>query len=160
MNRRILDDLVVPDAGGLLRRSPRSRHLLPQLSGNYLGAVVANQGNIQYARGDAMSGFYFGAGGQYLTGYNVENNSRIDGNGGAYWRVKAYPEYGNLSVGVNFFGMHYGNNQDAFTFDMGGYFSPQAYFLANVPITWSATTRRVGITRSSADLVCRHSNRI
>ena len=118
--------------GGL--RDPGSSSL--SFPGTIWGAVVANQGNVQYARGDAMSGFYVGAGGQYLTGYNVANNSRIDGNGGAYWRVKAYPEYGNLSVGVNFFGMHYGNNQDAFTFGMGGYFSPQSYFLANVPITW------------------------
>jgi tetratricopeptide (TPR) repeat protein len=105
--------------------------------GTIWGAVVADQGNVQYARGDTLSGFYVGVGGQYLTGYNVANNSRVDGNGGAYWRVKAYPEYGNLSVGVNFFGMHYGNNQDAFTFGMGGYFSPQAYFLANVPVTWA-----------------------
>jgi tetratricopeptide (TPR) repeat protein len=118
--------------GGL--RDPGTSSL--SFPGTIWGAVVADQGNVQYARGDAMSGFYVGVGGQYLTGYNVENNSRIDGNGGAYWRVKAYPEYGNLSVGVNFFGMHYGNNQDAFTFGMGGYFSPQSYFLANVPITW------------------------
>ncbi len=32
--------------------------------------------------------------------------------------------------------MHYDNNQNAFTHGMGGYFSPQGYFLANVPFTW------------------------
>jgi len=100
------------------------------------GGVMANQGNIQIAHGDALSGFYVGAGGQYIQGYNVKSNFRIDGNGGAYWRIRAYPEYGNLSIGANFFGMHYDNNQDAFTFGMGGYFSPQFYFLANVPVTW------------------------
>jgi tetratricopeptide (TPR) repeat protein len=104
--------------------------------GTIWGGVMATGGNFQFARGDAMSGFYVGVGGQYLSGYNVETNSRIDGNGGAYWRVKEYPEYGILSVGTNFFAMHYANNQDAFTFGMGGYFSPQAYFLANVPLTW------------------------
>jgi hypothetical protein len=67
----------------------------------------------------------------------VENNIRIDGNGGAYWRMKTAPEYGNLSIGANFFAMHYSHNEDAFTYGMGGYFSPQAYFLANVPITWA-----------------------
>jgi hypothetical protein len=101
------------------------------------GGVMANQGNIQYARGDAQSGFYMGAGGQVLRGYNVVNNYRIDGSGGAYWRVLTTPEYGNLSLGVNFFGMHYQQNEDAFTRGMGGYFSPQAYFLANAPITWT-----------------------
>jgi len=47
------------------------------------------------------------------------------------------PEYGNLSIGINFFGMHYTHNEDVFTHGMGGYFSPQAYFLANVPFTWA-----------------------
>jgi tetratricopeptide (TPR) repeat protein len=105
--------------------------------GQIWGGVVANQGNVQYSHGDATSGFYVGAGGQYLTGYNVRNNTRIDGDGGAYWRLFAAPEYGNLSIGVNFFAMHYANNQNAFTHGMGGYFSPQGYFLANVPFTFT-----------------------
>jgi hypothetical protein len=33
--------------------------------------------------------------------------------------------------------MHYAQNEDAFTYGMGGYFSPQAYFLGNVPLTWN-----------------------
>jgi hypothetical protein len=104
--------------------------------GQIWGGVVANQGNVQFSRGDATSGFYVGAGGQYLTGYNVESNTRIDGDGGAYWRLMTSPEYGNLSIGVNFFGMHYANNENAFTHGMGGYFSPQGYFLGNVPVTF------------------------
>jgi tetratricopeptide (TPR) repeat protein len=105
--------------------------------GQIWGGVVANQGQVQYARGDAMSGFYLGGGGQYLDGYKVQTNTRIDGSGGAYWRLITSPENGNLSIGVNFFGMHYAHNQGAFTHGMGGYFSPQAYFLANVPFTWA-----------------------
>ena len=105
--------------------------------GTIWGGVMANQGNVQFSRGDAMSGFYVGAGGQYLTGYQVESNTRFDGSGGAYWRVKSFPEYGNLSIGANFFGMHYAHNEQAYTFGMGGYFSPQAYFLANIPVTWA-----------------------
>jgi len=100
------------------------------------GGVVANQANVQFAKSDATSGFYLSAGGQYLTGYHVPNNTRIDGDGGAYWRVFSSPENGNLSVGVNFFAMHYAHNQNAFTHGMGGYFSPQGYFLANVPFTF------------------------
>lgn len=118
--------------GGL--RDPGTASL--SYPGTIWGGVVANQGNVQFARGDALSGFYVGAGGQYITGYNVKDNYRIDGNGGAYWRVRAYPEFGNLSIGANFFAMHYDNNQDIYTFGMGGYFSPQSYFLANIPITW------------------------
>ena len=117
-------------------RDPGSASL--SFPGNIWGGVVANQGTAQFSKGDAESGFYIGAGGQYLTGYNVVTNTRIDGSGGAYWRLKTVPEYGNLSIGVNFFGMHYAQNEDAFTWKNGGYFSPQAYFLANVPFTWAA----------------------
>jgi hypothetical protein len=105
--------------------------------GQIWGGVVYNQGQVQVAHGDAESGFYFSASGQYLTGYNVEKNDRVDGTGGAYWRVFASPELGNLTVGANFFAMHYANNQNAFTHGMGGYFSPQAYFLGNVPFSWA-----------------------
>ncbi len=118
--------------GGL--RDPGTASL--SFPGNIWGGAVANQFEAQYGRGDAQSGFYFSAGGQYITGYNIENNTRVDGNGGAYWRALTLPEYGNLSLGVNFFAMHYANNENAFTYGMGGYFSPQAYFLANVPVTW------------------------
>ena len=104
--------------------------------GQIWGGVVANQGLVQVSHGDAESSFYFAAGGQYLTGYNVRTNDRVDGTGGAYWRVLASPEFGNLTLGANFFTMHYANNQNAFTHGMGGYFSPQAYFLANAPLNW------------------------
>jgi tetratricopeptide (TPR) repeat protein len=104
--------------------------------GQIWGGVVANQAQVQFGRGDAQSGLYFAAGGQYLTGYNVESNTRIDGTAGAYLRAFTSPEYGDLSIGANFFAMHYANNQNAFTLGMGGYFSPQAYFLANVPVNW------------------------
>ncbi len=119
--------------GGL--RDPGSASL--SFPGTVWGGVIANQGNVQFSRGDAQSGFYVGAGGQYITGYQVESNTRLDGSGGAYWRVKSLPEFGNLSIGANFFGMHYAHNEGAYTFGMGGYFSPQEYFLANIPITWS-----------------------
>jgi tetratricopeptide (TPR) repeat protein len=105
--------------------------------GQIWGGVVYDQGQVQFAHGDAQSGYYFNAGGQYITGYHVLNNNRIDGNGGAWWRVFTSPEYGTLSVGANFFAMRYANNQNAFTHGMGGYFSPQGYFLGNMPFTWS-----------------------
>ena len=104
--------------------------------GTVWGGVIANQGNMQYGRGDAQSGYYAGVGGQYLTGVHVVDNWRIDGSGGAYWHLKTWPENGTLSIGANFFGMHYAHNLQAYTFGMGGYFSPQAYFLANIPLTW------------------------
>jgi hypothetical protein len=131
-NRDSVKDTQLSYAG--LRDPATATQTFP---GNVWGGVVASQGNVQYARGDLASGFYFGAGGQYITGVHVANNTRVDGSAGAYWRVYAMPEYGTLNVGVNFFAMHYATNVQAFTYGMGGYFSPQAYFLANVPITWT-----------------------
>ena len=105
--------------------------------GQIWGGVMANQGNVQFTKGGAESGFYFNGGVQYLAGYNVETNTRADLSGGAYWRAHTSPEYGSLSIGTNFFAMRYSHNERAFTFGMGGYFSPQVYFLANVPFTWN-----------------------
>jgi hypothetical protein len=116
-------------------RDPAGNTLATQ--GQIWGGVIYDQGNLQFSHGDAQSGFYFNVGGQYLTGYNVLKNRRIDGDAGAYWRLKVFPEYGTLNVGANFFAMHYQRNENAFTHGLGGYFSPQGYFLANVPFTYT-----------------------
>jgi cellulose synthase operon protein C len=109
----------------------------PGYEGNIWGGVITNAGNFQYSKGDAKSGYYLGAGGQYITGHHVESNNRVDGVGGAYWHALSVPDIGDLTIGANFFGMHYAHNLRFFTYGQGGYFSPQSYFLANVPITWS-----------------------
>jgi hypothetical protein len=109
----------------------------PTFSGNIWGGVIANAGGIQYGKGDAKSGLYVGFGGQSITGHHVENNTRVDGVAGAYWHVLTVPDQGDLTIGANFFGMHYSNNLRYFTYGQGGYFSPSAYLLANVPVTWS-----------------------
>jgi tetratricopeptide (TPR) repeat protein len=130
-NRDAVKDTQLSYAG---LRDPGTASL--SFPGSIWGGVLANQGNVQFSKGDAQSGFYVGVGGQYLNGYQVEANTRIDGSGGAYWRIYSAPENGTLSIGVNFFGMHYAHNEMAYTYGMGGYFSPAEYFLANVPFTW------------------------
>jgi cellulose synthase operon protein C len=119
--------------GGL--RDPGSASL--GFPGNIWGAVMSNQANVQFSKGDALSGYYASFGGQYLNGYHTESNTRFDGTGGAYWRVYTLPEYGSLTLGANFFGMHYAHNESAYTYGMGGYFSPQFYFLATIPFAWT-----------------------
>jgi predicted Zn-dependent protease len=105
-------------------------------TGNIWGGVVSNAFQVQFGRGGAASGSYISAGGQYLTGTHVQTNTRIDGDAGAYWRVWSVPDTGDLTLGVNLFGMHYAHNLQYFTYGQGGYFSPQAYMLANIPFTW------------------------
>jgi cellulose synthase operon protein C len=109
----------------------------PTFIGNTWGGVIANAAEIQIHSGDALSGWYIQGGGQYLTGLHVANNERIDGDGGAYWTAWHSSEYGTLVAGTNFFGMHYERNLRYFTYGQGGYFSPGAYLLAAVPLTFN-----------------------
>jgi cellulose synthase operon protein C len=105
--------------------------------GNIWGGIVVNAGNVQVAHGSALSGFYAGVGGQYITGQHVLTNTRFHGNAGAYWRVLTLPSLGTLVLGADFFGMHYAHNLRYFTYGQGGYFSPEAYFLAGMPLSWA-----------------------
>ena len=108
----------------------------PTYPGNVWGGVVTNGGTLQATMGDSKSGWYIEGGGQHLTGRNVPSNNRIDGDAGAYWAAWHDPAYGSLTVGMNFFGMHYGQNLRYFTYGQGGYFSPSTYLLAGVPLTF------------------------
>jgi hypothetical protein len=45
-------------------------------------------------------------------------------------------------MGTNFFGMHYEHNLRFFTYGQGGYFSPNAYFLANLPFSFDGNYGR------------------
>jgi cellulose synthase operon protein C len=106
-------------------------------AGNIWGGVMINAGDVQIAHGSALSGFYAGVGGQYITGRHVLINNRFHGNAGAYWRLLTRPNYGSLVLEADFFDMHYAHNIRYFTYGQGGYFSPQAYTLAAVPLTWA-----------------------
>jgi hypothetical protein len=67
----------------------------------------------------------------------VLTNNRFHGSAGAYWRLLTRPNYGALVLGAGFFDMHYAHNIRYFTYGQGGYFSPEAYFLAAMPLTWA-----------------------
>jgi len=144
--------LIQPDAGPVIlsfERQPIEDSQLsyaglrdpgsvsPTYSGNVWGGVISNAASLQFNRGDAASGWYMQLGGQYITGRHVETNRRIDGYAGAYWSMWDKPTYGKLTLGVNFFGMHFANNQRLFTYGNGGYFSPGAYLLSNLPVTFN-----------------------
>ena len=102
------------------------------------GGVISNGASGTASWNTNNSGLYAEFGYQYITGDHVETNQRYDGTAGSYWRVLTKP-YGALTVGLNFSAMHYDYNLRYFTFGQGGYFSPQSYFLFNVPISWKGT---------------------
>ncbi|HEY0309404.1 MAG TPA: cellulose synthase subunit BcsC-related outer membrane protein, partial [Acidobacteriaceae bacterium] len=101
------------------------------------GGVVQTGGGIRFDKGNEKSGLYISMEGADVSGYNVLDNRKYDGTMGAYWRAKVWPEYGSLNVGATFFGEHYSHNELGMTYGLGGYFSPEAYFLGAVPITFN-----------------------
>jgi hypothetical protein len=105
-------------------------------SGQTWGGVMASSAGLQGHWGDDNSGFYASAAYQALDGRNVAKNTGINGGFGTWWKVAVLPT-GSLTVGMNFSAMHYDRNLRYFTFGQGGYFSPQQYFLFNVPVRWA-----------------------
>lgn len=106
-------------------------------NGAIWGGVVASGGGVRFDAGDEHSGLYLQMEGADLTGYHVLENKKFDGTMGAYFRVATWPEYGSLNIGGTLFGEHFDYNERGETYGLGGYFSPNAYFLAAVPITYN-----------------------
>src|SRR5690606_33142216 len=67
------------------------------ISGQVFGGVMANALSLQGDWGGNGTGFYLRGGYQHLTGDNVRTNRRIDGGGGAWWRILETPE-GSLTL--------------------------------------------------------------
>lgn len=109
----------------------------PFFPGNVWGGVVSSGGGARVDLGNEKSGFYLTGDGASITGYHVLANKKFEGTMGAYFRVKVIPQYGSLNVGATFFGMHYSHNELGLTYGQGGYFSPQSYFLAAVPVSFT-----------------------
>ena len=105
--------------------------------GNIWGGVVFTGGGVRFDMGNQKAGFYVTGDGADLTGYHVLENRKFEGSMGTYFLAHTFPGYGRLNVGVSMFGMHYGYNERQLSYGLGGYFSPNAYFLASVPVTFA-----------------------
>ena len=111
--------------------------------GNIWGGVVSTGGGVRIDSGNERAGFYITADGADLTGYHVLANTKFEGSAGAYFLAHTFPGYGRLNVGVSAFGMHYAQNERPLSYGLGGYFSPNAYFLASVPITFTGRYKNI-----------------
>nr|MBW4028016.1 hypothetical protein [Acidobacteriota bacterium] len=109
----------------------------PFFAGNIWGGVVNTGGGARVDVGNERAGFYLSGDGGSLTGTHTLGNTKYEGTMGSYFRVHVWPGYGSLNVGATFFGMHYTYNELGLTYGLGGYFSPQTYFLAAVPISYT-----------------------
>lgn len=106
-------------------------------AGNIWGGVMNTGGGIRFDMGDERAGFYITADGSDLTGYHVLENTKIEGSMGAYFLAHTFPGYGKVNVGASLFGMHFAQNERGLSYGLGGYFSPDAYFLASIPVTFT-----------------------
>jgi tetratricopeptide (TPR) repeat protein len=103
------------------------------------GGVVSNTVTSRFDSAPSSNlfyktiGEYASVGFSLIQGLNVPNNWSAAGNAGLYWQAVQ-----GLTFGVNVTGMHYEKNLNFFSFGQGGYFSPQQYYLASVPISWYA----------------------
>jgi tetratricopeptide (TPR) repeat protein len=101
------------------------------------GGVVSNTVASRFDTGPSSNLFYKTIGEyasvsfSFIQGLHVPNNWSAAGNAGLYWQVVQ-----GLTLGANATGMHYDKNLTFFSFGQGGYFSPQQYYLASVPISW------------------------
>jgi hypothetical protein len=101
------------------------------------GGVVANTGTVKFESAPSSNvryktiGEYASGSYSFIQGLHVPDNWSVMGNAGLYWQVLQ-----GLTVGANVTGMHYNRNLNFFSFGQGGYFSPQQYYLASIPISW------------------------
>ncbi len=133
INRDSVNETQLSYAG---LRDPGSVSLIHPY-GNIWGGVVSTGGGVRYDMGNDHAGFYVTADGADLTGYHVLQNDKFEGSMGAYFLAHTFPGYGRLNIGLSMFGMHYAQNERPLSYGLGGYFSPDAYFLASVPITFT-----------------------
>jgi tetratricopeptide (TPR) repeat protein len=101
------------------------------------GGVIATGGGARLDFGSGVARFYVSGDGGILTGTHVQNNYRFGGTTGATFRVGYWPEHGSLVIGGALTGMHYDRDEVGLSYGQGGYFSPDSYFLASVPISFN-----------------------
>jgi hypothetical protein len=111
--------------------------ITPFYLGNPWGGVVSSTGGARVDVGSGGSGFYLSGDGGILHGYHVLDNSKFEGSMGAYLRAKNWPTVGSLTLGASLFAMHYHYDEVGMSYGQGGYFSPNSYFLASVPVSFN-----------------------
>lgn len=105
-------------------------------TGVTFGGVVRNRGHSQLELSAGLANFYAGGGYNQLTGQNVKTNTETEfGAGGSY---PIYRSAGSeLRIGLDLVYFSYADNLRYFTLGQGGYFSPQSYFAALIPVNFT-----------------------
>lgn len=105
-------------------------------SNSVWGGVTRSRGHAQIELANREAVFYAGGGYSMLNGTHVASNSEIEaGIGGSIQVWHQDDQRVRIGIDVTYFG--YDKNLRYFTLGQGGYFSPQSYIAAVVPVTWS-----------------------
>ncbi|MCK8784318.1 cellulose synthase subunit BcsC-related outer membrane protein [Roseomonas sp. NAR14] len=129
--RRAVTDSLLSWAG---QREP--------VSGLNWGAVSRNGGRAQLELTTGPVTTYIGGGYSAIDGENVRDNAVIQAGAGAAWTVFRRRN-DELTAGADLVYFAYDNNQRAFTFGNGGYFSPQQYVAASLPVDYRGRTENL-----------------
>ena len=123
-DRRSVTDSLLSEAG---TEDPRS--------GIRWGGVTRNRGHVQLEGGIGTTNFYAGVGGGALLGNKVETNTEVDAGAGFSTPVYTDPTK-EVRTGLDLVYFGFDKNLAGFTIGQGGYFSPQQFFAALVPVNF------------------------
>ena len=119
------------------------------MSGTYWGAVTKNGGEVTYAYDDGFLGASLSGSAYTYRGHNVQHNSSFGLNATAYVHPIRPTEYEDLTVGLSLSYQDFKHNQNHFSFGHGGYFSPQNYLIASIPVNYRKRTEQYDLTASA-----------
>jgi hypothetical protein len=105
-------------------------------SGSSWGSIMRTGGklDVSYDQGD-VNGAWASAQYHQITGQEVEDNKRMALLGGLY-RKLINEDHQRLTIGGDVTWLSYDNNQDSYSYGLGGYYSPQSYVSVALPINY------------------------
>jgi tetratricopeptide (TPR) repeat protein len=125
--RRAITDSILAYAGTVDART-----------GIRWGGETRDRAHANLELSSGLADYYLGAGVGNVRGSHVASNSELEvGAGGSYPVYRATGQ--ELRVGLDLVYFGYNKNLGYFTLGQGGYFSPQSYAAALIPIIWRET---------------------
>jgi tetratricopeptide (TPR) repeat protein len=102
------------------------------------GGVTRTRGYAQLEFKAGTANFYAGAGYGSLDGTNVAHNNEVQAGAGGSFPIWKSPT-DELRTGLDLVYFGFDKNLSYFTFGQGGYFSPQTYLAALIPLNYSSS---------------------
>jgi hypothetical protein len=125
--RRAVNDSILSYAG---TTDPRT--------GERWGGVVRDHGRATLEFSAGKADFYALGGYAEYTGAHVQNNTEFEAGAGMSFPIYRTPTQ-EVRIGLDLIYFGYQHDQDFFTLGQGGYFSPQSFTAAMVPVNYKET---------------------